>query len=61
LAEGFTNATIAERLCISARTVESHLRQVQERLDLDRLSGMNRRVQLARLVLVPPARNESVL
>jgi DNA-binding NarL/FixJ family response regulator len=44
LAEGLTNAEIADRLFVSRRTVESHVSSAYRKL------GTNNRVELARLV-----------
>lgn len=49
VAEGLTNAEIAERLTVSVRTVTSHLDHIYTRL------GINSRVALARYVVGEPA------
>jgi DNA-binding NarL/FixJ family response regulator len=49
VAEGLTNAEIAERLTVSVRTVTSHLDHIYGRL------GINSRAALARHVATQPA------
>jgi DNA-binding NarL/FixJ family response regulator len=44
MAEGHTNVTIARRLCVSDRTVETHVANILIKLDLDQVDGGNRRV-----------------
>jgi DNA-binding NarL/FixJ family response regulator len=44
LAEGLVNAAIAERLHVSASTVEKHINAIMDKLDLPRDSGYSRRV-----------------
>ncbi len=44
LAEGLSNHAIAERMAVSARSVESHLRAVYRRLELEDGTTQNRRV-----------------
>ena len=44
LAEGLTNRAIAERLFLTERTVESHVRSVLSKLDLPEREGEHRRV-----------------
>ena len=44
MAEGRSNAAIAERLVVSQRTVEAHVRQILGKLDLHESSDDHRRV-----------------
>lgn len=44
MAEGLTNRAIAERLVLTERTVESHVRSVLSKLDLPERDGEHRRV-----------------
>ncbi|TMR11577.1 response regulator transcription factor [Nonomuraea turkmeniaca] len=44
LAEGLTNAAVAERLHVSLSTVEKHVNAMMDRLDLPRDPGYSRRV-----------------
>jgi DNA-binding NarL/FixJ family response regulator len=44
LAEGLTDAGIAERLWLTRRTVETHIRHILSKLNLPTDSGYNRRV-----------------
>jgi DNA-binding NarL/FixJ family response regulator len=44
MAQGLTNSAIAERLVLSERTVEAHVRRVLNKLDLDDSDQANRRV-----------------
>ncbi|MEU8318940.1 response regulator transcription factor [Nonomuraea sp. NPDC048881] len=44
LAQGLVNAAIAERLHVSASTVEKHVNAIMEKLDLPRDTGYSRRV-----------------
>ncbi len=44
VAQGFSNITIADRLAVSDRTVETHLRSVFNKLDLDDDGSTHRRV-----------------
>ncbi len=44
LAEGHTNAAIAEKLHISMSTVEKNLNTIFDKLELDRTTGSNRRI-----------------
>jgi DNA-binding NarL/FixJ family response regulator len=44
VAEGFTNTAIAERLFVSERTVEAHIKQIFQKLDLKADPASNRRV-----------------
>ena len=44
LAEGLSNAAIADRLTVSERTVEAHITQLFDRLDIGAEPGTNRRV-----------------
>lgn len=45
MAQGLSNSAIADRLTLSARTVESHVRSIMTKLDLWEDPGGNRRVQ----------------
>jgi DNA-binding NarL/FixJ family response regulator len=45
MAQGLSNSAIAERLTLSPRTVESHVRSIMTKLDLWDDPGGNRRVQ----------------
>jgi DNA-binding NarL/FixJ family response regulator len=51
MAEGLTNTAIAQRLCVSERTVEAHVRQILVKLDIAEHVDANRRV-LAVLTLL---------
>jgi DNA-binding NarL/FixJ family response regulator len=44
LAQGYTNAAIAEKLHISLSAVEKNLNTVFDKLDLTRTTGYNRRI-----------------
>lgn len=44
MAEGRSNAGICERICLSPRTVESHVRTIFRKLDLDEEPDDHRRV-----------------
>lgn len=44
MAAGWSNAAIAERLFLSERTVEAHIRAILTALDLGAESAVNRRV-----------------
>lgn len=45
MAQGLSHAAIAERLALSARTVESHVRSIMTKLDLWEDPAGDRRVQ----------------
>jgi DNA-binding NarL/FixJ family response regulator len=45
MAAGFANAAIAERLVLSRRTVENHVRMIFTKLDLAQTSDVHRRVR----------------
>jgi DNA-binding NarL/FixJ family response regulator len=45
MAQGMSNSAIAERLNLSARTVESHVRSIMTKLDLWEDPAGNRRVR----------------
>ena len=51
VADGLTDAAIAERLYVTRRTVETHLGHVFDKLDLPAGSGQNRRVHAVRRYL----------
>lgn len=53
VAEGLTNRAIAERLFVTERTVEAHVKQVFQKLGLEGSPNLNRRV-LAVLVYLRP-------
>jgi len=42
IAEGCTNKTIAERLCVSSRTVETHRAHIMAKLKVDSVSDLVR-------------------
>ena len=45
MAEGYTNAAIAQKLVVEERTVENHTNSIYAKLDLTGASGYHRRVQ----------------
>ena len=45
MAEGYTNAVIAERLVVEERTVENHTNSIYAKLNLTQSPGVHRRVQ----------------
>jgi DNA-binding NarL/FixJ family response regulator len=45
MAQGLSNTAIAERMSLSTRTVESHVRSIMTKLDLWEDPAGNRRVQ----------------
>jgi DNA-binding NarL/FixJ family response regulator len=45
MAQGLSNQAIGERLFVSAKTVESHVRSIFQKLDLPDEASGNRRVQ----------------
>lgn len=50
VAEGYTSREIAEKLGLSAKTVETHRRNIKDRLDIDDLAGLVRFAVRAGLV-----------
>ena len=44
VAEGLSNIAIAQRLFITARTVEAHVKQIFQKLQIERVPATNRRV-----------------
>jgi DNA-binding NarL/FixJ family response regulator len=61
MAEGRSNAGIANRLGVSERTVESTCAQVFRKLDLEPDPDVNRRVSAVLLLLRPPAPGQAVM
>jgi DNA-binding NarL/FixJ family response regulator len=51
IASGFSNAGIERELVLSAKTVESHVRNIYSKLGLGNGGGVHRRVQAALLYL----------
>lgn len=45
IAEGWSNAAIGRALCVTGKTVESHVRSVYAKLDLADSDASHRRVQ----------------
>jgi DNA-binding NarL/FixJ family response regulator len=56
IAEGRSNAAIAQRLGVSAKTLEGHIRQILQKLDIEESADDHRRV-LAVLTYLRAARN----
>lgn len=54
IAEGWSTRNIAERLCISVKTVETHRAQLMQRLEIFDVAGLTRHA--IRIGLVDPAR-----
>jgi DNA-binding CsgD family transcriptional regulator len=52
VAKGHSNASICDALCVSPKTLETHLRHVYLKLDLPRGAGWHRRVLAARVWLL---------
>lgn len=50
VAEGYTSQQIAEKLCLSTKTVEAHRTQIMERLNIHDYAGLIRFAVKARLV-----------
>jgi DNA-binding NarL/FixJ family response regulator len=50
-----TNTAIAEKLFLSVRTVESHLRQIYRKLDVPNRAALTRALLDARHASPPPA------
>ncbi len=50
LAQGHSNREIAEKLCVSANTVKSHLARLYEKLEVSRRTQAIRRAQALRLI-----------
>ena len=53
MAEGWTNARIAQRLCLSPKTVENRVSAIYEKLP--QADGVDRRVQVVLFVLLATA------
>jgi DNA-binding NarL/FixJ family response regulator len=52
VAEGYSTKRIAVKLCISAKTVETHRAQLMERLDIHDVAGLVRYALKERIVSV---------
>ena len=52
MAEGYTSREIAEKLDLSQKTIESHRRNIRDRLEIGNLAGLVRFA--VRTGLVPP-------
>ena len=55
VAEGLSNAAVAERITVTERTVEAHTKLIFQKLGLDADPGSNRRVQAVLAFLRSPA------